>query len=108
MLKENDLDLKGLLSSINSNVSDKIILNVLHNLQSRPDWDKLLITICAWCESGFSIVNTAKILNIHKNTLLSRLTRIKRISGFDLRIFKDSITLYIAIVVNILNKGFNP
>lgn len=108
MLKENNSNLKELLSNIDSTVSDKFVLSVLHDLQNRSDWDKLLCTICTWCETEFSIVNTAKILNIHKNTLLYRLTRIKQISGFNLRIFKDSITLYIAVKVNILNnKGKN-
>lgn len=100
----NDLYLEDLISSININVYNKFISNVLQNLQNHSDWDELIRTICTWCESGFSLIGTANKLRIHKNTLIYRLTKIEQISGYNLRNFRDSITLYIAVMANILNS----
>lgn len=100
----NDLYLEELLSSVNYNISQKFVLNVLHNLQKQSDWDELSRTICVWCESEFSPINTSKNLDIHKNTLFYRLTKIEQISGFNLRNFRESITLYLAVKIDILNN----
>ncbi|HBW37522.1 MAG TPA: hypothetical protein DEF89_20405 [Desulfosporosinus sp.] len=103
----NDLYLEELLSSVNKNISQKFVVNVLYSLQKQSDWDELSRTICVWCESGFSPINTSKNLDIHKNTLFYRLTKIEQISGFNLRNFRESITLYFAVKVQILNNDLS-
>ena len=100
----NDLHLEELLSSVNINISRKYVLNILHKLHEQSDWDELSRTICIWCESGFSPIKTSKNLNIHKNTLFYRLTKIEQICGFNLRNFRESITLYLAVKIGILNN----
>ena len=53
--------------------------------------------IVTWCQQGFSVSDTARALFIHKNTLLYRMERLQRLTGYDLRVFRDALTLYLMI-----------
>lgn len=53
--------------------------------------------ICAWCENRFNISEAAKALFIHKNTMLYRLNRLRKLTGFDLHTFRGAMTLYLAL-----------
>ena len=92
-----DLYLEELISNVNNHISNKFVVTTLNSLKKQPDWDELSRTISAWCEASFNLSTTSKILHIHKNTLLYRLKKIERISGYNLRIFKESVALYLAL-----------
>jgi carbohydrate diacid regulator len=98
-----DLYLEDLISNVSNHTSNKFVEITLNSLKKQPDWDELARTISAWCEASFNLSATSKNLHIHKNTLLYRLKKIEQISGYNLRIFKEAITLYLALKINILN-----
>ncbi len=56
-------------------------------------------TIHAFFESGLSIANTARVLFIHRNTLVYRLDKFEKISGLDLRNFEDAVTARLGMMM---------
>ncbi|MGW6400690.1 helix-turn-helix domain-containing protein [Streptomyces sp. NPDC055134] len=66
---------------------------VLGTLPEAPDWPQLRKTLIAWAEGGFSLVGAARLLHIHRNTLLYRLDKIPRLSGRPVREPAEGIAL---------------
>ena len=64
--------------------------------------------ICCWCESMFNFAETARRMDIHKNTLTYRFEKMKENYGIDLHDFKSTIAIYLCIRITLLNsnKGF--
>ncbi len=56
-------------------------------------------TIYSFFENNLNVSETSKKLFIHRNTLVYRLEKIKRLTGLDLRKFEDAIIFKIAIMV---------
>lgn len=98
----NDVSIENLLLYINKKASSRFINHILMNLRQLADWDELSRTIIAWCETGFSPIDAAQALNIHRNTLFYRIEKINNISKLNLRSFKDSLYLYIAIKIEVM------
>ena len=57
-------------------------------------------TIRCWCESGFSLSRAGKCLKVHRNTLLYRLEKIRRITGVDPGDFRRLLPLYLAAITS--------
>ncbi len=55
----------------------------------------MMQTAEAFLESGMNVSETARILYMHRNTLIYRLGMIKRRTGLDLRNFKMAVTFKI-------------
>jgi carbohydrate diacid regulator len=72
----------------------------LADLRALPDWHELRHTIIAWCESGFRLVDTARALHVHRNTVVYRVAKIERILGMDLRRYADHLTIYVACLAD--------
>lgn len=62
------------------------------------DGHQWLFTLETYFNLDSSIVNTAKALFIHRNTLLFRLSRIHTLTGFHPQHFKDAAKLYLALI----------
>lgn len=56
-------------------------------------------TIRTFFASGLNIAETARILYLHRNTLVYRLDKFKRSTGLDLRNFDDAITCRIGMMI---------
>lgn len=65
----------------------------------------LLETVEMFFENDMNITQTSDTLKIHRNTLLYRLDKIKKVCGLDPRKFNDAIELKIALI---LNQMLNP
>jgi len=65
----------------------------------------LLETLKGFFDNNLSITQTAKALFIHRNTLLYRLERIKKITGLDPKKFDDAVLLRIALKMRIYQEG---
>ncbi|MFU2017680.1 CdaR family transcriptional regulator [Peribacillus butanolivorans] len=92
-----DFVLEELLSYIHKNTAHHFVEETVTKLTQYPDYDELFRTITAWCESSLSPINSSKALNIHRNTLFYRLNKIEQITGKNLRNFRESLELYIAV-----------
>lgn len=56
-------------------------------------------TIHCFFENNLNVSETSKKLFIHRNTLVYRLEKIKRLTGLDIRKFEDAIVFKIAIMI---------
>ena len=58
-----------------------------------------LFAIHKFFENNLSVSETARKLFVHRNTLVYRLEKIKKLTGLDLREFDDAITFKVALMV---------
>ncbi len=61
---------------------------------------EMLFTIQKFFENDLNVSKTSDKLFVHRNTLVYRLEKIKRITGLDLREFDQAIVFKIALMVN--------
>lgn len=58
-----------------------------------------LMTIQAFFENNLNVSETSRKLFVHRNTLVYRLEKIKKLTGLDLREFDHAITFKVALMV---------
>ena len=58
-----------------------------------------LVTIQAFFENSLNVSETSRKLFVHRNTLVYRLEKIRKMTGLDLREFEDAITFKVALMV---------
>ena len=58
-----------------------------------------LFTIQKFFENNLNVSETARNLFVHRNTLVYRLEKIKKITGLDLREFEQAIVFKVALIV---------
>ena len=61
--------------------------------------EETLFTINKFFENNLNVSETARRLFVHRNTLVYRLEKIKKLTGLDLREFDDAITFKVALMV---------
>ncbi|MCL2837570.1 MAG: helix-turn-helix domain-containing protein [Oscillospiraceae bacterium] len=62
--------------------------------------DETLFTIQKFFENNLNVSETSRKLFVHRNTLVYRLDKIKKLTGLDLREFEDAIVFQVAVMVN--------
>ena len=65
----------------------------------------LLETLQGFFDNNLSITKTAKALFMHRNTLLYRLGKIRKITGLDPKKFDDAVQLRVALKMKIYQDG---
>ena len=58
-----------------------------------------LFTIQSFFENNLNVSETSRGLFVHRNTLVYRLEKIRKITGLDLREFDDAIVFKVALMV---------
>ena len=58
-----------------------------------------LMTIQAFFENNLNVSETSRKLFVHRNTLVYRLEKIRKLTGLDLREFDDAIVFKVALMV---------
>lgn len=75
----------------------------LHEVFRRGTLESLdhetLVTIQAFFENNLNVSETSRKLFVHRNTLVYRLEKIKKLTGLDLRDFEHAITFKVALMV---------
>ena len=68
-----------------------------------------LFTINKFFENNLNVSETARKLFVHRNTLVYRLEKIKKLTGLDLREFDDAITFKVALMVKkyLVSRGID-
>ena len=67
----------------------------------REAWgDKLLATVQCLFDNNLNLSETARQLFLHRNTLVYRLDKIKKLSGLDLRIFDDAVLFKLLMTID--------
>ena len=88
------LNLELILESLDEETKNIYIQKILKNLE-----DKDIELLKVYFKNEMSLKNTAQELYIHKNTLQYKLDKIREKTQFDPRIFRESVILYIAIIM---------
>jgi carbohydrate diacid regulator len=99
-----DFRLHELLAAAGQRTRARYLAELLGDLREQPDWPALRSTVLAWCDNGFHLVNAAKALHIHRNTLIYRLDKIQRITGRNPRQHRFALALYVAALIDELDR----
>ena len=91
--------LERLVYNISEDVYQSFFDDNLRILTEQKDGDNLMQVIRVWCECRFNATEASDILHIHKNTLSYRMDRIKKLTGLDLRNFKEAAALYVGVTL---------
>ena len=67
-----------------------------------------LATIQCFFENNLNVSETSRKLFVHRNTLVYRLEKIRKITGLDLREFDHAITFKVALMVKKYLAQKNP
>lgn len=78
----------------------KMFLNEIFKNGSMDSLDQeTLFTIQRFFENNLNVSETSRRLFVHRNTLVYRLEKIKKLTGLDLREFEDAIVFKVALMV---------
>ena len=100
-----DLGMIATLAGGNKKWQDNFVRRLLMKLLAE---EYLLETVEVFFDKNMSLTQTSKQLGIHRNTLLYRLDKIKKVTGLDPRKFNDAMELKVALILNrvlYLEKG---
>lgn len=97
---------KMVFEKIVYNVSSEVKNELLVKLKDKFDLfdSELISTIDEFVNSGLNISDAARRLYVHRNTLIYRLDKITKETGFDIRNFKEATVFIIAFLVWKENK----
>ena len=95
-----DYRLEDVITTIDSPVRTRFVQAVTGAFRRYPDWEQMRETIREWCESGFSLVEAARRMHVHRNTLIYRLDKLDKESGLNLKDFRTCLNLYLALVMD--------
>jgi carbohydrate diacid regulator len=87
-----DVEIKVLMNRIDPQVKQKFVDRVFANV---PKYTRE--TLLTFFEQNLNIGETAKQLNLHRNTLSYRLRKIKEETGYDPQVFQEAVTLQMAL-----------
>lgn len=78
----------------------EMFLNEVFQKESIEKLDReTLSTIQSFFENNLNVSETSRKMFVHRNTLVYRLDKIKKMTGLDLREFEDAITFKVALMV---------
>lgn len=92
-----DLGMIATLAGGNKKWQDNFVRRLLLKLLAE---EYLLETVEVFFDKNMSLTQTSKQLGIHRNTLLYRLDKIKKVTGLDPRKFNDAMELKVALILN--------
>lgn len=101
-LKEEIIDyskvqLEKVVYSVKSDIKDTLQMKLSGKLNTYDA--EIITTIEEFINSGLNISDAAKKLYVHRNTLVYRLDKIHKDTGFDIRDFKEATVFIIAFLV---------
>ena len=77
-----DLRVEQLVAALPGRLRSRVGEEIIGSLRGAGDWTATRATVVAWVESGFVLVEAARALNVHRNTLVYRLGRIATETGW--------------------------
>lgn len=93
-----DIDMEMLVHSIPDHQRAAFLNKILKSGKRKEIENNMLLLRCL-VENNGSITNTANQLYLHKNTVQYRIGKIKELTGYDPRIMKEMVPLYIALLM---------
>ncbi|MEH3132132.1 MAG: helix-turn-helix domain-containing protein [Mycolicibacterium neoaurum] len=81
--------------------SRALVTDILGPLRAAPDLREFLTGYLA---NGGNVNATARALNVHRNTMLTKLDRVSRTIGMDIRLPDNQFTVWLAIRLDLLTE----
>ena len=99
----------SLLGNLLVNLDDESLGNVENMLEDESvekffKDEELTITADLFFKNNLNIIKTAEEAIIHRNTLVYRLEKIKKMLGLDIRNFEDAVTLHVLLTLKRLEQ----
>jgi len=95
-----DLRVEQLVAALPSRLRSRVGEAIIGSLRTAGDWTTTRATVVAWVESGFVLVEAARALNVHRNTLVYRLGRIATETGWPTTDRRHWLALYLACLAD--------
>ena len=104
IVKITDIPLERMIMEAAEYYEGKNLENRIKNILLDKNAAMYTDLITCWCESMFNFAETARRLDIHKNTLTYRFEKLKENYGVDLHDFSSTMAIYLCIKITRLNK----
>ena len=99
------MDFGEILSSLSKSQREKLIADYDMTKLKKVFGDSgMMHTIEVFLASGMNISRTARILYMHRNTLIYKLNSIRKLTGLDLRDFNMAATFKMLYTLSALNN----
>lgn len=95
----NKLGIFRIIYQLPTTLCDTFLKEVFKKMSLESLDKETFSTIYSFFENNLNVSETSKKLFIHRNTLVYRLEKIKRLTGLDLKKFEDAIIFKIAIMI---------
>lgn len=96
----NSLGIGRLIYQLPVSLCEMFMKEVLGNVRLDDLDEETLTTIQKFYENNLNVSETARQLFVHRNTLVYRLEKLEKLTGLDIRVFEDALTLRIALMVS--------
>ena len=104
IVRVTDIPLERMIMEAAEYYEGKNLENRIKNILTDKNADMYEELITCWCESMFNFAETARRLDIHKNTLTYRFEKLKENYGVDLHDFSSTMAIYFCIKIERLNR----
>ncbi len=94
-----NLGIGRLIYQLPTTLCEMFLSEVFHDNSLEALDSETLMTIQKFFENNLNVSETSRNLFVHRNTLVYRLEKIKKITGLDLREFDDAIIFRVALMV---------
>lgn len=95
----NNLGIARLIYQLPTTLCDMFLKEIFKRGSIESLDQETLFTIQRFFENNLNVSETSRKLFVHRNTLVYRLEKIKKITGLDLREFEDAIVFKVALMV---------
>lgn len=92
--------LERFLDSVPADSVSRYSSTVINSHTARLFNDEMVHTIEVFFENNLNLSEAARRLYIHRNTLVYRLEKVQRLTGFDLRRFDDAVTFKLMMLLS--------
>ena len=100
VLAYQELGIGRLIHQLPESLCEMFLKEVFDEQEENIFDEEILSTVNQFFENNLNISETARQLYVHRNTLVHRLERIQKLTGLDVRMFEDALTLKIALMVS--------
>ena len=99
----------SLLGKLLANLDEQSLRSISNILQDENvkkflKDEELTTTVELFFKNNLNIIQTSKDAIVHRNTLVYRLEKIKKMLGLDIRKFEDAVTLQVILILKRLEQ----
>lgn len=105
MIAINSTLLGKLLSSLSD--EDMARFNAIVNYENVKKFfadEELVDTVEVFLRNDLNIIRASAQANVHRNTMVYRLEKVKKLLGLDIKKFEDAVTIQIILLTNKMGK----